>query len=77
MSKKENKSIYKSAKEKTCDSNGLLCNSLSVAWSCPGIISCDAESAEQPHLCMNSLIRAKYTQESTNLHHVQIFLSFC
>lgn len=52
MSKKENKSIYKSAKAKTCDSNGLLCNSLSVAWSCPGIISCDAESAEQPHLCI-------------------------
>lgn len=52
MSKKENKSIYKSAKEKTCDSNGLLCNSLSVAWSCPGIISCDAESAEQPPLCI-------------------------
>lgn len=52
MSKKENKSIYKSAKEKTCDSNGLLCNSLSVAWSCPGIISCAAESAEQPHLCI-------------------------
>lgn len=53
MSKKENKSIYKSAKEKTCDSNGLLCNSLSVAWSCLGIISCDAESAEQPHLCID------------------------
>lgn len=52
MSKKENESIYKSAKEKTCDSNGLLCNSLSAAWSCSGIISCDAESAEQPHLCI-------------------------
>lgn len=27
-----------------------------------------------PTCALNSLITAKYTQESTNLHHVQIFL---
>lgn len=35
-SKKENKTIYKSAKEQTRDSNRPICNSLSVAWSCLG-----------------------------------------
>lgn len=45
-SEKENKS----AKEKTCDSNRLLCSCSSVAWSCPGTTSCDVRSAEQAQL---------------------------